>query len=446
MRENIVRQLPLVLPLVPHVHAHELRRMSEVLDRLPQLGGLVARDLTKDRASKAIGRVGMSGEQVLRAAVLKQMMQWSYSELAFHLLDSNSYRAFCHVGLMDRAPKRATLHANIKQISAESLEQINRLIVARAKRTGVEDGKRSRIDSTVVDTNIHHPADSSLLWDVVRVLTRLLKRSARLCGRVEFSNHARRARRRQLAIGNVPTMAMRVPLYLDLLKVTRWTMAYAQTAAVALEKAGKPAQMAMAAELRRYEQLGQRVVDQAERRVVHGESVAATEKIVSIFEPHSDVIVKGGRDTQYGHKAFVNVGASGIVLDLLIERGNPSDSTQAIPMLKRHRSVCGSVPTEVAFDAGFTSNANLVDAKKLGVPNASFAKKGSMNVLDTMREPNAHRRLQRFRAGVEGIISFAKRCFGFGRCKWRGYGSFRSYAWLSVVSSNLLLIARHMMR
>lgn len=444
MRENIVRQLPFVLPCVPHTHAQELRRMSEVLDGLPQCGALIAEELNGGRSAKA-GRLGMNGEQVLRAAILKQMMGWSYATLEFHLLDSGTYRSFCRIGLMGRVPKRATLHSNIKRVSAETLEQVNQAIVRRAERAGVESGRRVRIDSTVVDANIHHPADSNLLWDVVRVLTRLLERAQSLCPQIPFHNHCRRARRRQLAIGNVPTMAMRVPLYRELLKITRWTLGYAENAAVALERCDTFEAEASAAQLRHFVELGRRVVDQAHRRVIAGESVAASEKLVSIFEPHTDVIVKGGRETLYGHKIFLNVGASGIVLDMLMERGNPSDSARVHTLLGRHREVCGRVPREAAFDAGFTTVANVEEARRLGVRNAAFAKKGSVPVLDAMRTPGAHRALQRFRAGVEGIISFAKRCFGLDRCNWRGYRSFHAYAWLSVVSSNLLLLARHML-
>jgi IS5 family transposase len=172
------------------------------------------------------------------------------------------------------------------------------------------------------------------------------------------------------------------------------------------------------------------------------ESVPATEKIVSIFEPHTDVIVKDRRETLYGHKVFLNVGASGMILDMLMERGNPADATRAIPMLERHRDVMGKVPEQAAFDAGFTSSANIENARKLGVKAAYFARKGSIDVDAGVHNPRQRRKLHRFRAGVEGIISFTKRCFGLGRCLWRGYSSFQAYAWISVISTNLLLMAR----
>jgi transposase, IS5 family len=318
---------------------------------------------------------------------------------------------------------------------------VNQLVVGRAKRAGVENGKKVRIDSTVIDANIHHPADNVLLYDVVRVLTRILKEARLETSQVVFSDHTKRAKRRMLDIANARSMAHRVPLYQELVRITQWTLEYAARAAQLLHELSASA----ATSLEHYLELGGRVVQQTERRVFRGESVPAGEKIVSIFEPHTDVIVKDQRQTLYGHKVFLSVGASGMILDLLMERGNPSDATRAIPMLERHRSLMGKAPEQVAFDAGFTSTANIALARKLGVKDASFAKKGTIDVLPGTRSPKLHKMLQRFRAGVEGIISFTKRCFGFARCMWRGYQSFQAYAWASVLSTNLLLMARQTM-
>lgn len=442
MRKTIARQLSLVCRPVDHPHARELARMGEVLDRLPEAAALVARDVSCKKAVNK-GRAGMSGELVLRCVVLKQTLGLSYELLAFHLVDSPTYRAFCRLGVTDVAPKRSTLADNIKRLRPETMEQINRLLLARAKRAGVEDGKKVRIDSTVVDANIHHPVDSNLLFDVVRVLTRLLKTSRQFSSRIRFSNHAKRAKRRMFGVLNARSMAQRVPIYRELMQIARWTLRYATQTAALLSTLANPRAQVAAKKLCHYVELGNKVVQQTERRVIHGESVPATEKIVSIFEPHADVIVKDQRETLYGHKVFFNVGASGMILDALIERGNPSDAAQAIPMLERHRKIMGKVPEQAAFDAGFTSTPNAQRSRELGVKDTCFAAKGSIDVLSAVRSPEQYRKLHRFRAGVEGIISFTKRCFGLGRCLWRGYSSFKTYVWSSVVSTNLLLMARH---
>jgi len=416
--------------------------MSAILDLLPGAAELVAKDLASGTKGTGAGRMGMSGEQVLRAALLKQMHSWSYEDLAFALADSPTFRTFCRIGFLDRAPKKAALAANIKRVKPETFEQVNRMTVAKANNAGVEKGKKVRVDSTVIESNIHDPLDSSLLNDVVRVLTRLLDHGAKFSGGFRFSNHTKRAKRRMLDVVNARSMARRVPFYRELVQITRWTMQYASHAASVLEKVADPKAWALADGLNHYLALGSKVVDQTERRVFREESVPAQEKIVSIFEPHTDIIVKDRRQTLYGHKVFFNVGASGMIIDMLLERGNPSDATRAIPMLERHRSIMGSVPEQAAFDAGFTSTANVKAASELGVKDAAFAKKGTIEVLEGVRSPKQHKKLQRFRAGVEGIISFTKRCFGLDRCLWRGYRSFQAYAWASVLATNLLLLTR----
>ena len=416
--------------------------MSAILDLLHDGPALVAKDLARGTKGTKAGRLGMSGEQVLRAAMLKQMHGWSYEDLAFALADSPTFRTFCRIGFVDRAPKKAALAENIKRVKPETFEQINRMIVAKANETGVEKGKKVRIDSTVIESNIHDPLDSSLLNDVVRVLTRLLSQGAKLSDGFRFSNHTKRAKRRMLDVVNARSMAKRVPFYRELVQITRWTMQYASHAAGVLEEIADPKAWALADGLNHYLELGGKVVDQTERRVFREESVPAQEKVVSIFEPHTDIIVKDRRKTLYGHKVFFNVGASGMIIDMLLERGNPADATRALPMLERHRSIMGGVPEQAAFDAGFTSTANVKAAGELGVKDAAFAKKGTIEVLEGVRSPRRHKKLQRFRAGVEGIISFTKRCFGLDRCLWSGYRSFQAYAWASVLATNLLLLAR----
>jgi transposase, IS5 family len=442
MRNNVAPQLGLVPPIVDHPHAHELARVSAILDQLPQAAELIAKDLSKGTTATRVGRAGMSGEQVLRAALLKQMHGWSYDDLAFHLCDSSTFRAFCRIGLMEVAPKRSALAQNIKRVKPETLERVNRLIILHAKKKSVETGKKVRIDSTVIDANIHHPVDNTLLFDVVRVLTRILNDAAELSSQIKFSDHTKRAKRRMLEISNARSMAHRVPLYRELLQITQWTMEYATRAAPILSNLANLAAWGCADLLQHYVSLGKKVVDQTQRRVFNEEAVPAVEKLVSIFEPHTDVIVKGGRETLYGHKVFLNVGASGMIIDMLMERGNPADAAHSSVMLERHRDLMGRVPEQAAFDAGFTSKENIEKAREIGVKDASFTRKGTIDVLGGVRSHEQHRKLQRFRAGVEGIISFTKRCFGFERCTWRGYHSFQAYAWASVVATNLLLFAR----
>ena len=189
------------------------------------------------------------------------------------------------------------------------------------------------------------------------------------------------------------------------------------------------------------ELLGQ-VVDQTERRVFGGETVPAREKVVSLFEPHTDIIVKSGRGTHYGHKVNLTTGRSGLVLDVVVEDGNPADSSRCVPMLERHVAHYGAVPTHAAFDGGYASRENLGAAKALGVAHAVFHKKRGMAAADMTPSSWVHAQLKRFRAGIEAGISYLKRCFGLGRCRWRGPAHFRAYVQGAVVAHNLVRLAR----
>ena len=177
-------------------------------------------------------------------------------------------------------------------------------------------------------------------------------------------------------------------------------------------------------------------------RIVLGETVPASQKLVSIFEPHTDIIVKDRRDTLYGHKLCLATGASGLITDCHVEKGNPADSTLAIAMVERHMERYGRAPHEACFDGAFSSRANFEEIKRLEVGNVVFTKAKGITVDEMAGDKDTFRTLRNFRAGIEATISFLKRCVGWTRCAWRSLRSFNAYAWASVVTANLLLLAR----
>jgi transposase, IS5 family len=453
MRKIIHDQLSLVPQIIRHEHAHELSQISAVLDQLPEAAELVYADLV-ERGGKQVdpdkGRDGMAAEQVLRALIVKQMNQYSYEELAFHLADSNTYRWFCRLGIEQKPLDKSTLQKNIKCVRAETWEAINRKLVMYAAAQGIESGAKVRTDCTVVESNIHEPTDSSLLWDSVRVLVRLMGEAKEDFG-VSFTDHSRRAKRRALGILNAKSSEQRLPLYRDLLTVTDKTVRSAERIASELEKVEVVGMLdllragALEKQIHHYVTLAKRVIDQTERRVLNGESVPAQEKIVSIFEPHTDIIVKDRRETHYGHKICLTSGASGLVTDVVVEEGNPADSTLAVKMVERQRAIYGKVPRQVSFDGGFTSKDNLATIKELGVEDVAFSKRGTLQISDMVKSSWVYRCLRNFRAGIEGTISFLKRVFGLDRCTWSGFDSFKAYVCGSVLACNLLVCARHLL-
>ena len=370
--------------------------------------------------------------------------------MAFHLLDSVCYRSFCRIGIADKGYQKSALCNNIKSISPETWDAINRILVAYGQDKKVEKGKQSRIDCTVVSSNIHDPTDSSLLYDSVRVLSRMLgKIKERFSDiNISYSDHTRRAKRRMLGIMNTKSSKARKKKYQDLLKVTQDTVSYSQKALSLLESPALgfsnlfDSAHNMTEELREILRLTQKVIDQTTRRVIHGEYVPASEKIVSIFEPHTDIIKKDNRDIFYGHKVCLSGGASNLITDCLILDGNPADTDLTRQMLDRHKEIYGHYPLKTALDGGFASKPNLEAAKSKGIKDVCFAKKRGLTEEDMCRSPWVYKRLRRFRAGIESGISWLKRCFGFSRCTWKSLRSFKSYVWASIVSANLLTLAR----
>ena len=438
MRDIYHAQLPLA-SRSSHPRAAELTEMSRTLDaNRSALKGVHADLLRVRKADAKQGRKGMSAEQVVRAAVVKQMFGFSYEELAFQLSDSLQLRGFCRVSPAEDTPGRSALQANIGAVRAETWEAINKRLMQHARVCKVEDGRWMRTDTTVIKSNIHHPLDSALLWDGVRVLTRIMQRAHDKYG-TTCSNYRRRAKRRAIGILNAGRMDRRLPLYKDLLKVARKTVRAAECALGELTEAGA---VVYATQIIHFLPLVKRVIDQTERRVLRGESVPVEDKIVSIFEPHTDIIRKDRRDTYFGHKVTLSTGRSGMVVDLVVEKGNPADSTLAVRSAKRHAAIFGVAPERAAFDGGFASKANLETLKSQGTREVCFSKPAGVPIDEMTSTPRLRRILKRFRAGIEATISFLKRSFGLSRCTWKGLPRFRAYAWCSAVAHNLLTVAR----
>ena len=444
MRKTSKKQMPLMPQSFDHPRTVELNAISGILGACPTISDLAMQDLSSGAAKCRSGAHGMSAEQVVRTAIIKQMFGFSYQDLAFHLADSASLRRFCLIGIGDKSFKKSVLGKNIKALSPRTWEEINRCIVEHAKENNVEKGRQVRIDCTVVESNIHAPSDSALLWDSVRVLSRILTKAKECFPRsgVVFHDHTRRAKRRMVGIQQAKSKKQRKKKYLDLLQVTRNTIGYSQRAADILCHKPDLVAMAMCDELKHYIDLALRVVDQTEKRVIHGQSVHASEKVVSIFEPHTDIIVKDRRDTFYGHKVCLTGGASNLIVDCVITDCNPADTELTQTMLERQNEIYGRYPLKVALDGGFASKHNLDAAKCMKIKDVCFAKKRGLKVEDMCRSQWVYNRLRRFRAGIESGISWIKRCFGFARCTWKGLRSFKSYVWASIVSANLLTIAR----
>ena len=422
-----------------HEFGRELAAMSGWLDQMGEAVALVAADLGIGEC-QATGRHGLPAEAALRCGLLKQYFQLSYQELAFHVSDSVSLRTFARLPL-GWNPRKSVLQKTISAISPTTWERINRMLLRHAEDNKLETGKRIRIDSTVSETTIHEPSDNTLLWDAVRVMVRLLQWTGRvpLAPRLIWRDHTRSAKRRAHAI-HYRRGKNRVAHYRELIATTRTTLGYLQDAVTRLADCG--GLEAWRAEVQYFMPRIERIIDQAERRVLRGERVPVADKLFSLFEAHTDIIVKGRRKVAYGHKLNLAGGRSGLILDVVIETGNPADAERFVPMLDRQIAIYGRPPRQLAADGGYASAANLAAAKSRGVNDVAFHKKCGLAVEDMVKSRWVYRRLRNFRAGIEAAISCLKRAYGLTRCTWKGLAHFKTYVWSSVVAHNLAVMAR----
>jgi|SaaInlV_120m_DNA_4_1040238.scaffolds.fasta_scaffold00924_10 IS5 family transposase len=430
-----------------HETGHELKAISQWVDQHPELLDWVAGDVKNRAVKNNSGREGLTVESILRCAILKQYHQVSYYDLAFCLMDSTACQSFARLR-PGWYPKRSVLQSCVSVISEVTWEQINQSLLRSAVKAKVERGNMLRIDSTVVDTPIHEPSDSSLLWDSMRVLVRLLKKADELVQgltTLDYKNHRRLAKKRARAIVYTRGKEKKKLLYKDLVNAVEKTLCYLDAAVATVNSVSITEFLALEtwhAQVTHYKPLIQQAIEQTKRRVFADEKVPASEKIVSVFEEHSDIIVKGSRDIQYGHKINISTGKSGLVLDVVIEEGNPADTDKCIPMLERHIDHYGQAPRQMAADGGYASIDNLAAAKGLNVKDMAFHKKRGLAVENMTKSAWVYRKLRNFRAGIEAGISYLKRVYGLRRCTWKGLKHFKSYVWSSIVAHNLVVFSR----
>jgi len=435
MRMKRTSQMSIYEIFAKHEIADELFKISNWLDTHTEVLDWVEADIQR-KDLKATGRNGMTIESILRSGFLLRYWQWTYEELAFHLMDSDVNYGFARLprGLY---PKASALQGVISLIRAETWERINQLLIDGALGAKIECAKGVRIDSTVTDSPIHSPWDSSLLGDAVRVMDRMMKDARQRCPELSYTCHQRVVKKQVTAIRNCKGTSIRQAHYKKLIKYTRKTLGVVKETLLSHKE-----WLDWTAQAAHVIPLVERIIDQAERRVIKGENLPVEEKIVSLFEPHTDIIVKGKRQVQYGHKINFSSGKHGMILDAVIESGNPADSSRLMPMIKRLDEVYGMLPNQVAADAGYASTANIAAAKELGIKAVGLPKKRGMTIEAMTGSEWIYKKLKRFRAGIEGNISTLKRAFGLDRCTWKGLDHFKAYVMSSVLAYNLQKFAR----
>jgi IS5 family transposase len=435
-----------------------LQRISDFLDRQGDLLDVVHADLVRGLKCSGTGRLGVSAEQVLRTFVLARVKNWDLRELHERIADGYTLRSFTRF-FACTVPNYRTIGRNFNRLRPETVRLLNEAVIDAVLSLQLAEVGMLREDTTVVETDIHFPTDSSLLWDVVRIETRLMRAIREELGsglHCEFSDRTRRARRRAQEISRMTGRAHRTRQharkYRDLLQVAEEVLEQAAAharAARGLLAGLDPMRAAliggMASEIERYSRLGHQVVDQSRRRVFGGEQLPVDEKLFSIFEPHTDLIVRGKARTpvEFGHKVRLVECRGGLITDYEVLKGNPPDQDHVVPTLQYHQRRFGATPEMLATDRGFDSAANIAACKDAGVidciPQRGGQKTPERQAYESSR---AFKKGQRFRAGIEGRISVLLRGRGMSRCLSCGRERFEVFVGMAVLANNLLAVAR----
>ncbi|MFQ5866336.1 MAG: ISNCY family transposase [bacterium] len=425
----------------------KLKKMSAIIDANPDIVAAVHADLTE--GSSDSGAHGMSAERIARCAVLKQYKQYSYRELWERLEDSVSFRWFTRFN-SDPIPHYTTLQKAIKSIKDETWQQINDILVLYAKERKVEKGTFLRADTTVVETNITYPLDARLLWDSIRVLTRIMQRACEALPEINFAFSKRTRRAKKLCYRIVMAKGPkakdnRQKFYKDLIKIANEVFLMGERCLKEMNNQPAPEILSLYEGLDHFLTMSAVAIDQCERRVLKGEKVPASDKVVSIFEEHTDIIKRGKTQspTEFGHKVLITTAKSGLITQYQVLRGNPDDANMIPDILAIHQKQYGHAPNKLCGDRRFFSLDNEQLAYQEGVKKLSICKPGYRSKDRRQIEKERwFKTLQRFRAGIEGIISALMRSYGLKRCLWKGWEAFQSYVGLSVVTFNLQKIAQ----
>ncbi len=425
-----------------HDTGKRLKELSDVLDQHPGIVTLIEQDFSKHDVANT-GARGLSLESIFRCLILKLTLGVSYRKLEFALSDSPTYRSFARLRGAQSA-SRSALQGTLRRVSPETLQDINQLLVSHWVEDGDVSLERLRIDSTVVDSNIAPPRDSQLLDDGVRVLSRLMWNSKTRTGvKIRFVDQRKPSKSLAFRIFHAKK-AEKDALYPRLLACVAITLRQTDKA---LNKVRFDASASVGAQLwiqeaEHYRALLCKVVDQTQRRVFNEEKVPASEKLVSLFEPHTDIIVKGTRDVQYGHKVNLATQGDGFITYMNIENGNPADTMLYMPVLDACHNDYQKRPVAVVADGGYASQANVTLARASGVKRAVFSKRVGLRYHQMGVKKKTFAVLKNFRAGIEGNISELKRAFGMSRANWKGFDGFKAYVWSAVLSYNLVRMVR----
>jgi IS5 family transposase len=401
------------------------------------------------------GRPSTPVEVILRMLVIKHLYHWSYAQTEHWVSDSLVLRQFCRI-YFERVPDATTLLRWANLIQPTTLHAVLDHVVELARQLNVTHGRKLRIDGTVVETNIHHPTDSTFLYDGVRVLGRTLRKAKQILREAPTTvrklcrDRTRSAKRQMKRImetarqhGDAGEHALHAA-YQQLLEVAEAMVGQAQQVGAALHNQPSTAARRLRETLEHYVPRVQQVMRQTTRRVLQGAPVPAREKIVSLFESHTAIIRKGkpGKPTEFGRVVWLDEVEGGIISRYAVLDGNPDETAQLPPSLDHHLQVFGRPPNLLTADRGIYSRENERYATKQGVKHVVLPKPGAKSAKRVAYEQQAWFRAGRnWRAGIEGRIHGLKQGQGLDRCRYHGDAGMERWVGWGVIAHDLRTIA-----
>jgi len=405
--------------------------------------------------SRRRGRPGTPAEVVIRMVILKHLFDWSYDDLEREVRANLVYRMFTRIDAGE-VPDAKTILKIARALGPEVIEQLHRQVIEVAKRAGVTYGRRFRIDTTVVETNVHYPTDSTLLQDGVRVLTRTMQRASRALGDEprRIRNRLRSVTRTVLTIAyqarSAKTRVDFVQSYRQLMATTR---AVVRDATTMIRRLGQRLRTARATtqpilqraqdQLQQIRPLVHRVLAQTRARVLGGDT-HVPDKVLSVFEPHTETIRKGkiAKPNEFGKLVTIQESEHQIITAYEVHPKRPADVALWTAALDRHQTIFGRAPDLAAGDRGFSSAANERAATERGVRRVILPRRGPKSPARRAYEHQRwFRRGQRWRVGCEGRISVLKRRHGLDRCRYHGDEGMHRWVGLGVIANNLMSTA-----
>ncbi len=435
-----------------------MRHAGQALEDEALLLLIIQQELAKRcRKSKTRGRPGTTAEIILRMMLLKHFRDWSFEDLTREVRANLVYREFTRIG-GGKVPDDKTMGRLARQLGPEIVEKVHRRVVEIALEKKVATGRKLRVDTTVVETNIHYPTDSSLLGDGVRVLTRAMKKVSQVAGQVGtvLRDRTRSIKLKVLAIARASrnkTESGKQKLeqaYGALLKATTRVAGQAQKFSQEIAAGIKRGHRTLLAKAKsQLDEMVPRVLQvlrQTRQRVLEG-NTRAEGKIVSIFEPETEVIRKGKakKPTEFGKLVKIQEAENQLITSYEVLEKRPADSTLLIPWLQQHMELFGHAPDALAADPGFFSAANEAAAEKMGVKRVSIPSNGTPGKQRKEKQKKGwFKKLQKWRTGCEGRISVLKRRHGLQRSQYKGLSGMKRWVGFGVIADNLIHIADHM--